>query len=244
MRNLTRMELVAALLVPMIGGASMAAVPASAAPHCQPGRDVKYDPHPGAIVVQTSFEEEGLGKFISTTAGRGIVAVSSAQHRAGACSAYLHATDDVGSVAYMSTPSLPPRSNEIYADGWFNITKAGLPDNDVPYLRLFNGSDRVMDVFRDNQDGQLWLRVASPSGSFAYTGLGRAAELGAWHHLVVHIVADGSASTVEIWFEDQLLYSSNTVSTGYKALTSVQLGAEHPRQLGDSYVDDITITAR
>jgi hypothetical protein len=230
-------------MVPLMGGA-MAAAPASAAPDCQPSTIVEYAPHPGAIVVQTSFENGDLDQFIPTTSGKGVVAVSTAQHRSGACSAYLHATADAGSVASMSTPSLPPRANEIYADGWFNITQAGLPDNDVPYLRFFNGSDRVMDVFRDNKDGQLWLRVASPSGSFVYTRLGRVAELEAWHHLVVHVVANGSASTVEVWFNDQLLYSSNEVSAGHNALTTVQLGAEHPRQMGDSYVDDIAITAR
>jgi hypothetical protein len=86
--------------------------------------------------------------------------------------------------------------------------------------------------------------VASPSGSFACTALGQVAGLGTWHHLVVHVVANGSASTAEAWFDAQLLYSSNKVGTGDTALTSVQLGAGHPSQMGDSYLDDITITAR
>jgi hypothetical protein len=144
----------------------------------------------------------------------------------------------------MSTPSLPSGSREIYADGWFDMTKAGLPDNDVQYFRVFNGSARVMDVLRGNRDGQLWLRVASPAGSFSYIRLGGAAGLGAWHHLVLHAVLNGAASTAEVWFDGQLLYSSNKVGTGYQSLTRVQVGAEHPRQMGDTYIDDVTITVR
>jgi hypothetical protein len=86
--------------------------------------------------------------------------------------------------------------------------------------------------------------VASASGSFAGAALGQVAELGTRHHLVVHVVANGSASTAEAWFDAQLRYSSNKVGTGGTALASVQLGAGHPSQMGDSYLDDITITAR
>jgi hypothetical protein len=78
MQNLTRMGIAGALMVP-----------ASAAPDCQPSTTVKYAPHPGAIVVQTSFENGDLDQFIPTTSGKGVVAVSTAQHRSGACSAYL-----------------------------------------------------------------------------------------------------------------------------------------------------------
>jgi hypothetical protein len=228
----------------MIGGTLLAPGAASAAPACQPATIVNYDPHPGTVALQTSFETGALDKFIPTTAGTGKVSVSSAQRHSGGCSAYLHATADAGSVAMMSTPSLPSRSRETYADGWFDMTKAGLANNDVPYFRVFNGSARVMDVLRGNSDGQLWLRIASPKGSFDYIRLGAVAGLGAWHHLVLHALLNGNSSTAEVWFDGQLLYSSNKVSTGYKTLTKVQLGAEHPRQMGDTYVDDVTISVR
>jgi hypothetical protein len=245
MNKLKRMGLAAALVVPMIGGTLLTAPAASAAPACQPATKVKYDPHPGAIALQTSFETGTLEKFLPRTSGTGTATVSPAQRRSGACSAYLHATADAGSVAMMSTRSLPSGSREVYADGWFNMTKAGLPDSDVPYFRVFNGSARVMDVHRSNSDGQLWLRVASLSGSFDYIRLGGvAAGLGAWHHLVLHAVLNGPTSTAEVWFDGQLLLSSNNVSTGHKALTRVQLGAEHPRQMGDTYIDDVSITVR
>jgi hypothetical protein len=60
---------------------------------------------------------------------------------------------------------------------------------------------------------------------------------------VMHVEANGAASTIEVWLDGRLLYSSNHVSTGFKTLNRVQLGAEHPRQVGDSYIDDVVIKA-
>jgi hypothetical protein len=212
------------------------------APVCQRGTPPPSNQYPGVPVVATSFESGTLEGFIASTSGTGTASVTSDQHHSGGCAAFLHVTDDSGSVANMSA-TLPGGSSGAYADGWFNITTAGNVGNNVPYFRFFNGGIRVADVFRDNGNGQLWLRVASPSGTYGYTNLGLAVQLGSWHKVVMHVVANGAASTVEVWFDARLLYSSNQVSTGFTTLTRVQLGAEHPRQVGDSYIDDVIIKA-
>ncbi|WP_426975853.1 hypothetical protein ACQCSU_13715 [Pseudarthrobacter sp. O4] len=211
------------------------------APVCQSGTPPPSNQYPGVLVVATSFESGTLKGFIASTSGTGTAAVTSDQHHSGGCAAFLHVTDESGSVANMSA-TLPGGSSGAYADGWFNITTAGNVGNNVPYFRFFNGGIRVADVFRDNGNGQLWLRVASPSGTYGYTNLGLAVQLGSWHKVVMHVVANGAASTVEVWFDARLLYS-NQVSTGFTTLTRVQLGAEHPRQVGDSYIDDVIIKA-
>jgi hypothetical protein len=59
----------------------------------------------------------------------------------------------------------------------------------------------------------------------------------------MHAVADGASTKVEIWFDDQPVFSSNQVVTGFTSLTAVQMGAEHRRQAGDSYIDDVVIKA-
>ncbi|SDL16514.1 hypothetical protein SAMN04487913_106214 [Arthrobacter sp. ok362] len=46
-----------------------------------------------------------------------------------------------------------------------------------------------------------------------------------------------------VWFDGKLLYSSQRVGAGCTTPTFVQLGAEHPRQVGDSYIDDVVINA-
>ena len=141
--------------------------------------------------------------------------------------------------------ALPAGSNEVYADGWFNITKEGVAGNNVPYFRFFNGNTRFVDVYRSNGGaGPLWLRVAAPDGTLRYTAMKANVPLGTWHHLVTRVVANGSSSTVEVWFDGKLLYSSKVVATRFTAVTKMQLGAEHRRQAGDSFIDDVVIKAR
>ena len=186
----------------------------------------------------------GDGFDAPVTAGTGTADVSSAERHSGRCSAHLHVTTDAGSLANFSAP-LPAGSDEVYTDGWFNITKAGVTGNDVPYFRFFNGSTRMLDLFRNNGSGDLVLRVTSPTqaGAFAYRTLSPNVPLGTWHHLVVHVVANGASSTVEAWLDDQLVYSSKQVATGFSTVSRIQLGAEHRRQAGDSYIDDVVIKA-
>jgi hypothetical protein len=57
----------------------------------------------------------------------------------------------------------------------------------------------------------------------------------------MHATADGASTKVEIWFDDKLTFSSSNVVTGFTTLTAVQMGAEHRRQAGDSYIDDVVI---
>jgi hypothetical protein len=44
-----------------------------------------------------------------------------------------------------------------------------------------------------------------------------------------------------VWFDETAVYSSTAVSTGATSLSRVQLGAEHDRQMGDSYIDDLIV---
>ena len=58
------------------------------------------------------------------------------------------------------------------------------------------------------------------------------------------MLLNAPASTAEVWFDGQLRYSGNEVSTDRKALARVQPGAAHSRQMGDTYIDDVSVTVR
>ncbi|WP_427128974.1 hypothetical protein [Pseudarthrobacter sp. S9] len=151
-------------------------------------------------------------------------------------------TTDSGSLANLSTPSFPSGTKTVYADGWFDITTAGVAGNDVPYFRFFSGTTRVADIYRYNSNGQLWLRVTAPSGSFVYTKLiAGSISLSAWHHVTMRVTANGSKSNIQVWFDGVQKYNSSTVSMLGSSLSKVQLGAEHTRQKGDEYIDDVVI---
>lgn len=245
MIRLYKAGVIAALNLLVLTGLAVGASPASAAvPTCQPGAPQPTNQYPGTTVIATNFESGSLtasGFNAPATTGTGTADVSSAEQHSGRCSAHVHVTTDAGSLANFSAP-LPAGNNEVYADGWFNVTKPGVAGNNVPYFRFFNGNTRFVDVFRDNgAAGALWLRVAAPDGALKYTAMKVNVPLGTWHHLVMHVVANGSSSTIEVTFDGKLLYSSKQVATGFTAVTKMQLGAEHRRQAGDSFIDDVVI---
>ncbi|MCU1531804.1 MAG: hypothetical protein JWO49_1375 [Arthrobacter sp.] len=244
MIRLQRVGVIAALNMLVLAGLAVGASPASAAVTCQPNAPAPSNQYPGSTVVATNFESGSLtasGFRAPVTGGTGIADVSSNRQRSGRCAARLHVTTAAGSVANFSA-SLPAASKDIYADGWFNVAAQGPANNNVPYFRFFNGSTRVADVFRANSaSGALWLRVTSPTGTYSYTQLRPSVALGTWHHLVMHVVPNGASTTIETWFDDQLVYSSRQVATRFNTLTAVQLGAEHRRQAGVSYIDDVVI---
>jgi hypothetical protein len=193
--------------------------------------------------MANNFESGNLTGFTATTAGTGTATISSTLAHSGTCAAFLHATADPGSVANLSMP-LPAGTATAYADGWFNITQAGVAGNDVPYFRFFSGSVRVADVYRYNTNGELWLRVPTPTGADVYTRLvPSAVTLSAWHHVAMRVTANGPSTSIQVSFDGTSVYSSNQVSSGATTLSAVQLGAEHPRQMGDTYADDIVVKA-
>jgi hypothetical protein len=57
----------------------------------------------------------------------------------------------------------------------------------------------------------------------------------------MRVVPNGAATTIQVSFDGTSVYSSNTVSTAATSLSRVQMGAEHSRQMGDTYIDDVII---
>jgi S-layer homology domain len=232
---------VAVLTLLVSGNSLFNAAPAHAAT-CLADTPPPSNDFPGAVVAETSFESNNLLPFRANTAGTGTATVEDTQAKSGACSAFLHVTADAGSLANLSLP-LGGGTTTAYADGWFNITTAGLAGNNVPYFRFFSGDTRIADVFRNNSNGQLWLRTATtPSGPFVYTRLRPAAvPLNAWHRISVRVSPDNEASVIQVWFDGVLIHSSNQNSTNATTLSRLQIGAEHRRQMGDSYIDNVVV---
>jgi hypothetical protein len=175
---------------------------------------------PGTVSTATSFETSGFCDFKPLVGGDGTATISTSQRKAGTHSAKLHVTDTSGSIANLSTPAFPSGTKTVYADGWFT---------------------RIADTYRYNSNGQMWLRVTSPTG-FVYTKLtSGSVSMSAWHRVGMRVTTNGSKSTVQVWLDGALKYSSSAVNINATTLSKVQLGAEHNRQKGDEYVDDVTI---
>lgn len=243
MIGLRRVSLIAALNLLVLAGVSVGAAPAQAVT-CAPGTPVPTNTFPGTTVVATSFENQTIsasGFSAPNLGGTGTATISSANSHTGKCAALLHVTNTAGSMANFSVP-LPNGSKDVYADGWFNVAAKGVDTNNVPYFRFFSNGTRVLDVFRANNGlGALWLRVASPTGTPTYTRLVPSVALKSWHHLTMHAVANGAATTVEITFDNKRVFTSSQVAINVNTLSTVQLGAEHRRQAGDLFIDDVIV---
>ncbi len=155
----------------LVTGMLFGTAQASSAATCKAGTAVPTNSFPGTVAVATNFESGSLDPFIPTVSGTGTAAVTSRWRRQGR--ARPNFTSPPTPVRWQTSPALRslPETKTVYADGWFNITKAGVAGNDVPYFRVFSGSTRVADVYRYNSNGQLWLRVTAPNGTFVYTKL-------------------------------------------------------------------------
>ncbi|HKS00048.1 MAG TPA: hypothetical protein VJS86_00115 [Arthrobacter sp.] len=221
----------------LIFGSSQAALAAA----CRPGTAVPVTNLGGKILTATTFEGNTLAPFAPSRSGNGTAAVASPMAHTGTCSAHLQATNTVGSVANMGF-GLGAGTKRASADAWVNIVSGGLRGNNVPYVRFFSGATRIADVFRDNATGTPWLRVTNPNGTFSYTRLSAAnMRLNAWHHVQMQVRANGAKSSIDIWLDGAKVFSNNRMVLSATSLSKVQFGAEHPRQMGDSYVDDVVI---
>lgn len=241
MSKLKKLGTMGAVGVLMAGGLILGSSPANAVT-CSNSTTLPTNSMTGTTVTATSFESGSFSPFVATTGTTGTATISTSQHYSGTCSAKLHVTSDSGSLAKLTLSLGSTAATRANADGRFNITKAGLTGNDVPYLRFFTSGTRIADIYRYNSNGQLWLRVRTASGSFSYTKLiSSSIPLSTWHRAQMEVTANGSASTIKVWFDGALEYSSSAVNLGVTSLTHVQLGAEHSRQMGDEYIDNVIV---
>ncbi len=243
MSKLKKLGTVGTIGVMLSGGLIFASSQAANAVTCSSSTATPTSTLPGTNVVAATSFEGSIVPFVKSTAGTGTATISSSKDHTGLCSVKLHVTADAGSLAKLTAP-LNSGTRTASADGWFNITTAGVAGNDVPYLRFFSGSTRVADIYRYNSNGQLWLRLTASNGGFTYTRLKSSSiPLNTWHRAQMTVVANGSQSTIKVWFDGALEYSSSSVSLGVTSLSKVQLGAEHTRQMGDEYIDDVVVRA-
>ena len=76
-----------------------------------------------------------------------------------------------------------------------------------------------------------------------FTPLGVDLQLGRWYHVRFHVRASGSASTIQVWIDDSLRYSSTSFWLPTTRLTTLLLGSEHVSQEMDLRVDDVVLEA-
>lgn len=242
-RPFTSLRDAATAVLGVAGALAAAAVPASAA--CNAHNSAPANADPGRLVLADGFDHGNFGGWTRVVrSGDARVRVRASAVAARGCVAAIHVTARAGSRGSV-VKALPAGTRQIWATGWFDITRRGAKrTSNVPTFRFFSGATRVLDVSRQNGTGALFVRWRSGRG-FSVHGTGRTITLRRWFQIKVHAVANGARSQVTVWLNGVPVLTRTGGATGFASfgrattLSALRLGAEHLRQDGDFAADDI-----
>jgi hypothetical protein len=223
--------------------ASLASAGPAAAVTCSTTSGLPTVTHPGTVVVRDSFESGSVGtNWAVTDEGDAWAGITTTAPKSGLCAGRLIVTNSSTSRANLRR-ALPTGTSDVWAVGWFRVDQQGWVGSNVPTFRFFDGSYRMLDVFRANGSGLMWLRTSSGSGGWSYVGLQTYTPLHSWFKVDIHVRTSWRSSIVAVYINGGLRYSSSSAYVPTSRLTTVMVGAEHVRQLGDLSFDDIVVTA-
>ena len=164
---------------------------------CDTGAPPPTNGDPGTLVVADNFESGDFRHWTVREQGDAVVRIQSEEVHGGRCASEI----DVSNVSWDSRANLirtlPERTNEVWADGWFNIRTDGQSAdwNDATF-RFMSEGRRILDVSRQNQNGAAFVRYPNPAGGWKVISLNRTIALDRWYHVRIHAVANGNLSTV------------------------------------------------
>jgi hypothetical protein len=194
-----------------------------------------------ATILQDNFETD-LAKWTVYQTGDGSASVSTDMSHTGNCAGRLSISSAAGSSAYISK-DLGGEKTDVWATGWFNVTQAGAALNNVPLLRFFEGTDRVVEVIRSNDDDSAWVGILSTGGRH-YEPTYALLTLDTWHQVTLHVIPNTTTTTIQVWIDGNSVYSTTTADLVLAThIARVQIGPEFDSQQGIEYFDDVVIGA-
>ena len=232
-------SLIIAVLISM---AAVAATPPTAqAVTCAPDGTPPTSRDAGTVRLADDFETGDLRRWSRVVReGDAAIRVQNSRSHDGRCALRLTVTTRSDSRAnarkYLATDTRTVRTS-----GWFRVDREGVSGINVPILRYFNGSSRMVDVHRKNGSGELWIRTANGSGGWNYARLGRTLPLGRWIHVRFRATAAWGSSVVTVTLDGTTVYANPVHRIPSSRLNMVMVGAEHVKQQMDLYVDEIVI---
>jgi hypothetical protein len=178
--------------------------------------------------------------WVKKTGGDGTASVQSTTVKTGTYAAQLSETSNSGSLAYVRTTlggaATPSPQVDLTATGDFNVLQQGASGGNVPFFRFFtSGGTRIITLYRQN--GTAKVQVGYGGGNFASSAT---VLLNTWYNVQLHVIVNGTASTVQVLLNGTLVYSTTSASLGTTPVASLQLGNETAAQAGTIVADNIT----
>ena len=192
------------------------------------------------VAVADTFERGRLSKWHVVQDGDAFAGTTRDDPFDGNISGRLRATAARTSRANIQT-RLADGTAEVWASGSFRVDDQGRRESNVPTFRFFNGTARVLDVFRQNVTGQLFLRTTDGPGDWDYVKLQRRMDIGRWYRIDIHVRALLNRSTISIAVNGRTVYQTSTAELHVRRLTTVMIGSEHVQQVMDLAFDDVVV---
>ncbi len=169
--------------------------------------------------------------------GDGKAVVQSAIVSTGALAAELSESATSGSKADVRK-TFSAEQLDLTASGDFQVRQQGTSGGNVPFFRFLDpSSNRIISLYRQNgTSGSIYVGYAG--GHFATTGQ---LALNTWATLSLHVIVNGTASTVEVRLNGNVIYQVTNASLGSAGVSTVQIGNDTAAQQFDMVVDTINV---
>ena len=194
------------------------------------------DPTVPGTLFSDAFESGSLAAWSVKTATGGTAVAQSAIVNAGSFAARLSETSSAGSLAN-ARALLATTRTALTATGQFRVISEGVSGGNVPILRLFDGTARVVSLIRQNATGG--RLVLNYGGAFFSTSA--FLPLGTWGKVDLQVNINGASSTVVARLNGAIIHQSSTANLG-GGINAVQIGNEIAAQPFDIAVDDVVVT--
>jgi hypothetical protein len=193
----------------------------------------------------TTFENASDGIWAPTVAGSGTTAVQTSDKHDGLYGASANVPADTGDRAGFTTTFTGAQQATIA--GWWKVTTEGASSSsNVPFARLFSGSQRLADVYRQNQQAgaNLWLRVVKAIGgsNYYFIPTGYTLPLNTWVYISFTWGLDGNPY---LWIDGTQYLGPADAPADWFAASSIDtayLGTQEVGNQGAWSMDTVTLS--
>jgi hypothetical protein len=169
--------------------------------------------------------------------GNGTAVVQSAIVSTGTLAAQLSESSTAGSRADVRK-TFSAEQLDLTATGDFQVLQQGASGGNVPLFRFLDASsNRIVSLYRQNgTSGSIGVGYAG--GHFTTSGK---LALHTWATIGLHVIINGTTSTIEVSLNGQLIYQATNASLGTAGVSTVQIGNDTAAQPFTIVVDTINV---
>jgi len=171
------------------------------------------------------------------TATGGTAVVQGGIVRTGLLAAQLSESSTSGSKAY-ARKTFAAAQTDLTASGDFQVLQQGASGGNVPFFRFLDPSSaRIISLYRQNGTSGS-IGVGYGGSYFSTTG---SLPLNTWATIALHVITNGTTSTVEVRLNGKLIYQTSGASLGTVGVSTIQIGNDTGAQAFNIVVDTIDV---